>query len=300
MPAYNAAPTIRAAISSVLAQRLKDFELIVADDESEDETLDVVRGFSDPRIRILTGKHEGLAATRNAGIDISQGKYVSFLDSDDVWLPGYLDTMGSALDQEPEAAVAYGDAWVMDDTTRRIGHFKAMAAGNPPIPPPRDPLEFLARLLQGNFVFVSTTVPRSVLLAVGGFDVTLAPAADYDLWLRIVARGYRAVRPPGIHAIYRRRKGSLSTNRELMLAETVRIYQKVANDEGLPDDVRSLAARRASAVSAELDRRRGIRGKVAAMRGRLGDLKTRLPWSRYWHASPPEEVSAVFPDLRCL
>jgi glycosyltransferase involved in cell wall biosynthesis len=300
MPAYNAARTIHSAISSVLAQTFQDFELIVGDDGSEDETLKIVRGFADPRIQILAREHAGLAPTRNAGIGVARGKYVSFLDSDDVWLPRYLDSMATALDHEPEAGMAYGDAWIMDDASRRIGRWTAMTVNNPPIPPPHEPLDFLLRLLRGNFVFVSATVRRSVVLRVGGFDVTLAPAADYDLWLRIVARGYRAVRQSGIHAIYRSRRGSLSTDRELMLAEMVRIYRKVANDHGLPDAVRDLAADRASAVSAELDWRRRIRGKIAAMRGRLGNLKMKVLWRRSWYGSPPEEVSAVFPDLRRL
>jgi glycosyltransferase involved in cell wall biosynthesis len=300
MPAYNAARTIRAAISSVLAQTFQDFELIVVDDESKDETLEIARKFADPRIKTLTCEHSGIAATRNVGIAISRGKYVSFLDSDDVWLPSYLETMGTALDQEPNAAMAYGDAWMMDDATRRIGRSKAMAASNPPIPSPPGPHEFLIRLLHGNFVFVSATVRRSVLLSVGGFDETLASAEDYDLWLRVVARGCRVVRPPGIHAIYRRRRGSLSTDRKLMLGETARIYRKLADDDGLPGEVRGLAARRATEVSDELEWRRSIRGRVAAMRARLGDLKVQVLWGRYWYASPPKEVSAVFPDLRHL
>ena len=300
MPAYNAARTIRAAITSVLVQTFQDFELIVVDDESKDETLEIVRGFADPRIKTLACEHSGLAATRNAGIAISRGKYVSFLDSDDVWLPSYLDTMGTALDAERDAGMAYGDAWMMDDATRRIFRSTAMTRNHPPIPPPREPLEFLVGLLQGNFIFVSATVRRSVLVGIGGFDVTLAPAADYDLWLRIVARGYRAVRPPGIHVIYRRRPGSLSTDLDAMFAEMVRIYRKLAGDDVLPRHVRRLAAHRASAVSAELEWRRSIRGKVAATRGRLGKLKARVLWRRYWYADPPEEISAVFPDLRHL
>jgi glycosyltransferase involved in cell wall biosynthesis len=300
MPAYNAANTIRAAISSVLTQTRQDFELIVGDDESQDETLQIVREFADSRIRVLACRHGGLAATRNAAADIARGKYVSFLDSDDVWLPTYLDAMGTALDQDSEAGIAYGDAWMIDDATRRIGRCTAMTGNNPPIPPPTEPSEFLARLLGGNFVFVSATVRRSVLHSVGGFDVTLSTAADYDLWLRIVARGHRAVRPPGIHAIYRRRRGSLSTNQELMLAETVRIYRKLASDNDLPGGMRDLAARRATAVAAELESRRHIRGRLAATRGRLGNLKAKVLWRRDWYARPPEEVSTVFPDLRRL
>jgi glycosyltransferase involved in cell wall biosynthesis len=298
MPAYNAAQTIRAAILSVLAQTFQNFELIIVDDESDDETLDVVEGFQDSRIHILACEHQGLAATRNSGIWIARGTYVSFLDSDDLWLPRYLDTMRIALEQEPEAAMAYTDAWLMDDVTRRIGRSTAMAVNKPPIPPPSDPLQFLTLLLQGNFIFVSATVRRSVLMSVGGFDATLAPAADYDLWLRVVARGHRAVRPAGIHAIYRKRRGSLSTDRELMLTECARIYRKLLLDEALPAAVRDLTAERERDMTAALERRRSIRGKLEIARGRVGELSAKVRWRRYWYPTPPKEVAAGFPDLR--
>jgi GT2 family glycosyltransferase len=206
--------------------------------------------------------------------------------------------MRAALEQETAAAMAYGDAWIMDDATRRIGRSTAMALTDPPMPPPSRPLEFLIALLQRNFVFVSATVSRSALLRVGGFDASLARAEDYDLWLRLAARGYRAVRSEGVHAIYRRRRNSLSSDRELMLMETVRIYRKFALDDTLPAAVRELAAARETEVATTLARRRTIRGKIEIARGRVGDLRARIRWRRHWHPRSPEEIATAFPDLR--
>jgi glycosyltransferase involved in cell wall biosynthesis len=298
MPAYNAAKTIRAAISSVLAQTSESLELIIVDDGSEDETLEVARGFNDSRVRILPGQHQGPAGTRNSGTRVARGKYVSFLDSDDLWLPTYLATMRAALEQEARAAMAYGDAWIMDDATRRIGRSTAMALADPPMPPPSRPLEFLIALLQRNFVFVSATVLRSALVSVGGFDASLARAEDYDLWLRLAARGYRAIRSEGIHAIYRQRRNSLSSDSELMLMESARVYTKFALDGTLPAAVRELAAARETEVATTLARRRTIRGRLEIARGRLGNLRAKVGWRRHWHPNSPEEIATAFPDLR--
>lgn len=298
MPAYNAAKTIHSAISSVLAQTCENWELIIVDDGSRDNTLEVVRRFDDARVYILSCNHGGPAGTRNAGIRVARGKYVCLLDSDDLWLPTYLATMYAALEQETGAAMAYGDAWIMDDVTRRIGRLTAMMLTDPPIPPPSRPLEFLIALLQRNFVFVSATVLRSALLSVGGFDASLARAEDYDLWLRLAARGYRAVRSEGVHAIYRRRRNSLSSDRELMLMESARVYRKFVLDDTLPAAVRDLAATRETEVATILARRRTIRGRLEIGRGRLGNLRAKVSWRRHWLPNSPEEIATAFPDLR--
>jgi len=133
MPAFNAARTIGSSIRSVLNQTEQDFEVVVVDDGSTDDTPERAQSFaSDPRVRVIAQRNRGPSAARNAGLASARGLYVSMLDADDLWLPEYLEVMGGALDANPDAAFAYTDAWVLDDQTGRIRRKPAMFYQRPP------------------------------------------------------------------------------------------------------------------------------------------------------------------------
>ena len=107
IPAYNAAATLAPAIRSVQLQTVSDFELIVIDDGSQDETPELARSFcDDERIHVVTQENKGLPGARNAGIARARGRYVGLLDADDMWMPTFLEAMGEALDANPEAGFA--------------------------------------------------------------------------------------------------------------------------------------------------------------------------------------------------
>lgn len=92
MPAYNAEKTIRDSIISVLEQTHTNFELLIINDNSSDETLNIIKSFSDNRIKVITNeKNLGVAESRNKGIKLSSGRYIAFLDSDDLWFPVKLE-----------------------------------------------------------------------------------------------------------------------------------------------------------------------------------------------------------------
>jgi glycosyltransferase involved in cell wall biosynthesis len=111
MPAFNAARTIAPAIRSVLAQTRADFELIVVDDGSSDETRRVVEPFlADPRLVLVSQENRGLAGARNAGLAQSRGRFVSPLDADDLWLPRYLETALAVLEPRSPYAYVFPDA----------------------------------------------------------------------------------------------------------------------------------------------------------------------------------------------
>jgi glycosyltransferase involved in cell wall biosynthesis len=118
IPAYNTADTLGEAIDSVLAQTRQDFEIIVVDDGSSDDTAAVAEGFGDRRIRVYRQENAGPSAARNRGIAEALGEYVSSLDSDDLWLPDYLAEMGRALEENPRADFAYTHAWILDAAGR--------------------------------------------------------------------------------------------------------------------------------------------------------------------------------------
>jgi glycosyltransferase involved in cell wall biosynthesis len=301
IPAYNASRTVEAAIESVLAQTRGDFELFVADDGSIDDTAERVRPFeADPRVRLLRCEHSGIAGARNAAIAAGRAELVSMLDSDDLWMPDYLDVMGKTFERNPNAGVAYTDAWLLDDETRRIRRTTAMTYQNPPDSPPSDPREFLALLLRDNFVFYGATVCRSVLEAVGGYDETLVSGEDYELWLRIASRGYSFVRAPGLLAVYRKSPGTFSTNERMMLAGTREVYGLVAGEYGVPEEIRRLAHGRQRQVEEQLaavDGAPGLRSALRRLRPRLIRVKLALTDPFMWHRNPPPEVAGAFPDL---
>ena len=122
VPAYNAEKTIEGTLRSVLAQTATDLELIVVDDGSADSTPSLVAaiGATDSRVELITQSNQGTAGARNTGITRASSGYVSFLDNDDLWMPGYLEAMGHALDAAPGAGFAYCDAWTLVDASSRI------------------------------------------------------------------------------------------------------------------------------------------------------------------------------------
>ena len=301
VPAYNTEGTIAAALRSALAQTRRDFEIVVVDDGSTDGTAEAVRPFlEESRVKLVQQENRGLAGARNTALAHAHGPFVSLLDSDDLWLPDYLERMGAALERDTQAAFAYGDAWVLDDETRRIRLKTAMADVRPPSVPPRHPRVLALELLRRNFVFVATTIRRAVLDEVGPFDASLRSAEDYELWLRIALAGHYAVRVDGQVALYRLRPGQLSSNRVEMLRHLRRVFELVERNPRATDEVRALARARAELMDDSLAAISGKRPLSAVQyraRLALGRLKRSLVRPPIWYERPPPEVAAAFPDL---
>ena len=118
VPAYNAEATLLETIDSIRHQTFSDFELIVIDDGSTDQTLAHVQSVRDPRVRIFTYPNQGLAASRNRGIEWSAGEFISFIDADDMWTPDKLELQLDALRRRPGAALAYSWTAFVDSDGR--------------------------------------------------------------------------------------------------------------------------------------------------------------------------------------
>jgi glycosyltransferase involved in cell wall biosynthesis len=291
MAAYNSALTIGEAIESVRCQTRSDWELIVVDDGSHDRTADVAEAFADPRVRIVrTAGNRGPAAARNRGISLAQAPLVCTLDSDDLWLPQYLETMARTLDSNPTAAVACTDAWVLDQTSGRVRKKSAMAFLDPPEPLPEDTDTFLAELLQRNFVYNSVAARRESLQAVGGYDERLWIGEDWELWLRLAAAGFGFVRVPQLLAVYRQRADSLMTSQpERLIEAKCEVYRVVAEDWDASPELRDHALRLSRASTLRSQRR----AAAGALLGPLFALRKTLRDSRLWHREPPREVAEL-------
>jgi len=182
VPVYNRAAAVRAAAASVLGQTYRDFELILVDDGSTDDSGRVIDELTaeDPSlVRCYHQENAGAAAARNRGIELSQGEYICFLDSDDEWLPEKLAIQVEFMDEHPAVALSYAWAYVVDEQGSVVGRLCARAGRRA-----------YRKLFYLNPIAPTsgTMVRRRVLDDVGVFDTSLRTRQDWDLWFRIARR----------------------------------------------------------------------------------------------------------------
>jgi len=185
IPTYNHAHYLVRALQSVLYQTYSKWEVIVVDNHSQDNTNDVIRGFNDPRIKVLKIHNNGvIAASRNMGIRAAKGDWVAFLDSDDLWYPGKLETVLGVAQKDPSIDVFSTDEIMVNDTTgdRRLLQHGPYCQG------------FYRRLLvTGNCLSPSATlVSRDFLVRNNIFfreNREFITAEDYDFWMLAAQAG---------------------------------------------------------------------------------------------------------------
>ena len=210
IPCYNQAHFLGEAIESVLVQSYPNFEIIVVDDGSPDDTSEVAASY--PKVRLIRQENQGLSGARNTGLRHSKGEYVVFLDADDRLLPEALEAHLDHLEAHPQCAFVSGPC-------RRI------AADGSPLPTPsRLHVEgdHYLMLLHRCYIVPPAVVMyrRAILETVGGFDTSLSPSADHEMYLRI-ARKFPVCSHENVVAEYRRYGTSMSDNPGLMLSAAV-------------------------------------------------------------------------------
>ena len=218
-PARNVAPWIEAAIRSVLAQTMPDLEHFVVDDGSTDATVDVVASIVDPRLRLLTQPARGASAARNAGLRLSSGPFVAFLDGDDYWTPDKLERQTAILEAHPEIDLTFSWSAIVDEAGVPIGHIMRAAAGRAGF------ADVFTRDVVGNGS--SVVMRRSALERVGAFDETLRAATDFDMWARVANfRRDNCWCVPEVLTVYRRRSGQLTADWRLSQSESEKVVDK--------------------------------------------------------------------------
>jgi glycosyltransferase involved in cell wall biosynthesis len=289
MPAHNASATIETAIRSILLQSVGDFELFVIDDGSTDDTAARASSLNDSRIHLLRQDRAGPSAARNAGIAEARARFVSMIDSDDLWMPRYLETMGKALENDTDAGLAYADAWVLDDWTGRIGR-KTIMDYQHPDQRPADGRAFVRRLVDENFVFGLATVRRAVLEQVGAYDERLGYGEDFELWLRIFEAGFGAVRVPAALAVYRKHPGSRTHDAQRAHEGVCKTYGVIVDEHPLDDETRAIARAR---YEWWLKQRELVANPSFARRIRKlgGRVQRRMLTRTLWLPEPPAEVA---------
>lgn len=182
MAAKNYARFLPEAVESVFAQTLADWDLVVIDDGSTDDTPAAVEPFlRDPRVRYIRSDRLGQPRAKNLGFGLSRGEFVAFLDADDAWEPTKLEKQLALFREKPEVGVVFCRRSLIDESGRPLRRQAFLPA---PQSPPRG--RVLPRMFVQNFVcFSSAVVRRAVFAHVGLFDPRWDLAIDYDLWLRV-------------------------------------------------------------------------------------------------------------------
>ena len=189
IPAYNADQFIAQAIQSVLDQTYRSYEIIVVDDGSTDKTKAILREFNG-QIRCINQENRGPSAARNAGINIAQGKYICFLDADDLWTPDKLEVQIDFLERHPNIALVFSDHQDFkagDVVSRSFLDDKMEMFGETLVTEVPIQSAFL-KLIQENFISTPTVMLRKTCFdEIGLFDENLWSVEDRDLWLRMAA-----------------------------------------------------------------------------------------------------------------
>lgn len=186
IPTYNSANYIALSIDSAIKQTMRDFEIIVVEDGSTDDTknrLDAYRNI----INCIYQSNHGRSFARNVAIRQARGKYIAFLDSDDLWLPDRLEKQVAILEASPEIQLVYSKAKIIDslgNAHQVWGHPSEIGEAI------MEPGRIYEQLILGNFIPILTvTLRRSALEQAGYFDEQLSYPEDWDLWLRLAHPG---------------------------------------------------------------------------------------------------------------
>jgi len=219
-PAYNVAPYLADAIESVVSQTFGDLELIIVDDGSSDATFDIARHYArrDPRVRVFRQANQGISNARNHAMRVAAGSFFAILDSDDMWLPSYLERQLDVLSNNPGCDIVTGNA-------RFLGSALDGQAARPSPDARGEPT--LARMLEDETaVFIMSVFRRRVYEVIGGFDESMRTNEDYDFWIRAAIAGFRFCRNDEPLGRYRRRDDSLSAGERRMLQGILRVLEK--------------------------------------------------------------------------
>jgi glycosyltransferase involved in cell wall biosynthesis len=215
IPAYNAANLVKGAIESVLAQTLRDFEVIVVDDGSKDETARAVEPFlTDSRVRYFYQENRGLPGARNSGAKISQGDYLAFLDADDFLAPTALDAMRKRFEET-------GAAWL------NVGVLKLEGSNRTVRHPWRPAGDLLLSILDNDFITRSPFYPRAEFFGIGMYDEEIRMREDWDINIRMISAGRPFALLDEPLYLYTRTEGSITTsNLHKLFFYTERLLRK--------------------------------------------------------------------------
>ncbi len=278
IPTYNRRDVVPEAIDSALAQDIADMEVLIVDDGSTDGSDEQLRRrySGDGRVRVLRRVNGGPPAARNTGVAEARGQYLALLDSDDIWLPGYLASQLGVLRS------ADADLVLANAATQGADGSSQLLFDRPDWELP----DSMAAMCAGAWILTSSTVMRLDVAKKLGFDEAFQMCDDTEFMFRFHEAGYRCLGNPDVLALYRALgtsagAGQLSADREKLMLGVYRVYQH--HSRAHPEVMRRGVA---------FDRQFG---ELLLRAGKPADAYPHL--RRFWRARPLA-VSAVWLLLR--
>ncbi len=194
IPVYNGERTIAETLESVLNQTYRNLEIIIIDDGSTDDSLNIISQYDDSRIQVFSYPNSGVSKSRNRGITLAQGQYISFIDADDLWTREKLIKQIEVLQNTPSAKVAYSWTDFIDEEGNKIDRDERMTYGGDVYPQ-----ILIADFLQSGS---NALIYKDALTTVEGFNESLSGPADWDLFIRLAAQ-YQFVAVSHVGILYR-------------------------------------------------------------------------------------------------
>lgn len=219
IPCYNQAHFLSQCLDSLLIQEFKNWEAIVVNDGSYDNTNEVVQKYKvkDSRIKLVEKINGGLSSARNSGIIAAKGSRFIFLDADDFLYPNCLEKVAEVAQESDEnTLIQYGYTYIKEDGTEVLSHTRAQK---------REPL--IPNIFKGNLgPCHSICISRSLLVAAGSFDESLKSVEDWDFWMRAVKAGGTQRIIPEILVYYRYAKNSMSRDGFVMFEALKKVIER--------------------------------------------------------------------------
>ena len=226
IPTYNCARFLDRTIDSALRQTYRDFEVIVVDDGSTDETKALMQKYGDP-VHYVYQQNQGASVARNVAVSQAGGEFIAYLDADDVWNPEKLARQVEYLDAHPACGFVHTEVSVIDEHDQ-ILHARFNQETKRPVPQGRCMQDVL---LRSHIQTLTVLERRSAFDSAKGFDPRLPIAQDYLHWILVVLHGFDVGYLPEPLGQYRWRAGSLMSSQRRLLDDFVKIYEIVLMEE---------------------------------------------------------------------
>lgn len=226
IPTYNCARFLGRTIESVLRQTYRDYEVIVVDDGSTDDTQKLISGYSG-LVRYLYQENQGASAARNLAIARSGGEYIAYLDADDLWSPDKLARQVEYLDANPAVGFVHTEVSVIDEQDL-ILHSRFNQETGRAVPQGRCLRDILWR---SHIQTLTVLERRTAFDKAGSFDLRLPVAQDYLHWILVVLAGYEIGYLPEPLGQYRWRAGSLMSSQQRLLNDFIGIYEALLTEQ---------------------------------------------------------------------
>ncbi|SEG07423.1 glycosyltransferase family 2 protein [Flavobacterium urumqiense] len=210
IPLFNKEKFIEATLKSVLNQTFIDFEILIINDGSTDNSVTIIEGFDDPRIRYFFKENAGVSSARNDGIEKAQSNYISFIDADDYWYPDFLEEMFKIIQNYPQQKVF--SAAIEIETSKKVipASYSIIRTNDCEI------VNYFTASSKETVICTSCAVfHKSIFEETGNFDITVKSGQDTDLWIRI-GMNYPVVFSWKILARYIYDENSLSKNKNYL------------------------------------------------------------------------------------